>query len=143
MMEETPQESFLEMHLDYDGGNILRETIRWSRFLSIVGIVGVGILILALAVAGGGLIALYSRIVPGIETYAGLLIFIFMLVLAIGATLVVMLYRFSVLTRKGIETQDQAIFNKGLKGLKIYFLISGVLALVGLLFNLLTLTSLA
>jgi len=52
MMEETPQESFLEMHLDYDGGNILRETIRWSRFLSIVGMVGVGVLILALAVAG-------------------------------------------------------------------------------------------
>jgi len=142
MMEETPQESFLEMHLDYDGGNILRETIRWSRFLSIVGMVGVGVLILALAVAGGGLITLYSRLVPGVDAYAGVIIFLFMLVLAIGATLVFMLYRFSVLTRKGIETQDQALFNKGLKGLKFYFLISGILALLGLVFDLLTLTSL-
>ncbi|HWB90771.1 MAG TPA: hypothetical protein VG605_02925, partial [Puia sp.] len=55
---------------------------------------------------------------------------------------VFMLYRFSVLTRRGIERQDQVVFAEGMKCLKVYFIISGILALLGLLGNLLSLTKL-
>ncbi len=140
-MEQNPPE-LLEMHLDYDGGNILRETVRWSRFLAIVGMVGVGIFFLLLLLAGPRLITLYSSILPGIEAFAGLIIILFALILVVAGTLVFMLYRFSVLTRRGIEAQDQALFNRGLKGLKVYFVINGILAVLSLLFTVLSLTSL-
>ena len=56
--------------------------------------------------------------------------------------MVFLLFRFSSLTRKAIDTQDQDLFSKGLRSLKLYFMISGILALLGLLINLFSLTSL-
>lgn len=145
-MENNQQESFLHMHLDYDGGNILRETVRWSRFLSIVGIVALSIFLLAFALAGAALLPALSSLAPGIDSLAGLgsalLIVGVLVVLVIFGYLVYMLYRFSVLTRRGIDHQDQASFAKGMACLKIYFLISGIFAILSLLGNLFSLTKL-
>jgi len=145
-MENNQQDSFLQMNLDYDGGNILRETVRWSRFLSIVGIVVLSICLLGFIMAGKYLIPAFSRLMPGvenIENLAGALIMgVILVFVAIFGFLVYMLYRFSVLIRKGIEHQDQIVFAEGMKCLKLYFLVSGILAVLTLLGNLLSLTKL-
>jgi hypothetical protein len=145
-MENNQQESLLQMHVDYDAGNILRETVRWSRFLSIVGIVGLSVFALAFMLAGSALVAAFSKLAPGIEgleTMGGaILIVACLIVFAIFGYIVFMLYRFSTLTRKAIDQQDQALFNEGMKCLKIYFIINGVLAVLSLLGNLLSLTKL-
>jgi hypothetical protein len=145
-MENNEQDSFLHMHLDYDGGNILRETVRWSRFLSIVGIVALSIFLLAFALAGAALLPAISSLAPGIAGLAdlgsALLIIAILVVFGIFGYLVFMLYRFSVLTRRGIEHQDQAAFAKGMACLKIFFLVSGIFAILGLLGNLFSLTKL-
>jgi predicted lysophospholipase L1 biosynthesis ABC-type transport system permease subunit len=145
-MEDNQQESFLQMHLDYDGGRILHETVRWSRFLSIVGIIGLSICVLAFALAGTGLLEELSRLAPVIEVlgaFAGAIVIVIVLVfLAVFGFIVYMLYRFSVLTRKGIDQRNQAIFAEGMKCLKVYFVISGIFALLGLLSNLFSLTKL-
>jgi hypothetical protein len=142
-MQENVQESMLEMHLDYDGGNILRETVRWSRFLSVVGLIGLGVclLVTVLMLMGGALLTAFSQVLPGIEGFAGVLLIFCLFVFGVVGVLVWMLYRFSTLIRRGIEMQDQAIFNQGMKSLKIYFLISGIFAILGLLINLISLTS--
>jgi len=145
-MEDKQQDSFLQMNLDYDGGNILRETARWSRFLSIVGIIGLSICLLVFVLAGSAIVAAFSRLAPGIEgleNVGGAILIIAVLIgVAILGFAVYMLYRFSVLTRKGIEHQDQAVFAEGMKCLKIYFLVSGILAVLSLLSNLSSLTKL-
>jgi hypothetical protein len=141
-MEENTPESLLDMHLDYDGGNRLRETVRWSRFLSISGMICMGILILAMVIAGPKIIALYDESYPGVINFAVPIFILFLLFMGVLGFSVFMLYRFSIMTRKGIESQDQALFNRGLKGLKIYFLINGVLVILTLLFHFLTLSSL-
>jgi hypothetical protein len=145
-MENNQEESILHMHLDYDGGNILKETVRWSRFLSIVGIVGISLGAFVFALMGTALIAVFSRLVPGLETFGevgGTLIIVTMLVVfAISGYVVYMLYRFSVLTRRGIQQQDPAVFAEGMKCLKIYFVVSGIFAILGLLINLLSITKL-
>jgi hypothetical protein len=141
-MEENTPESLLDMHLDYDGGHRLLETVRWSRFLSISGMVCIGLFTLALVIAGPKVIALYEESYPGLENFVIPIIILFLLLMGTLGVLVFMLYRFSIMTRKGIEGQDQGMFNQGLKGLKTYFLISGVMAILGLLFNILTLSSL-
>ena len=145
-MEPNQDESLLQMHLDYDGGHILHETVRWSRFLSIVGFVGLGIFVLVVAVAGTALSAVFSRYVPGIDTMEGIgaaiLIVVLLVCLAIGGFLVLMLYRFSTLTRRAIDTQDKVTFTAGMRCLKIYFLVSGILGILSLLSTLSSITQL-
>lgn len=136
---EKQPTALLEMHLDYDGGNTLQEAVRWSKFLSIVGIVCLGIYLL-LVLIGGSYIAALVQQAFGSESAAliGLVFLIILVVLAVLVFEVVMLYRFSVLTRKGIDMQDQASFNRGLKSLKIYFVIN---AIIGILYLLVTIFS--
>jgi hypothetical protein len=141
-MEENTPESLLDMHLDYDGGNTLRETVRWSKFFSIVGIVCLGLFILVFALAGPRIIALLGETYPNLEDMGILYIILLLIVVLVGGCIVFMLYRFSILMRNGIESQDQVLFNRGLKGLKTYFLVSGILGLLALVFHLLTLTTL-
>jgi hypothetical protein len=134
-MEENPQQSLIELNVDYDAGNILRETARWTKFISIVGIIGVALLLLCLLFAGTMITTLSSRMLPGFEGYTGILISAVIIVVAILGLMVSLLYRFSTNIKKGIDTQDQELFNKGLSSLKIYFIISGVFAVLSLLAN--------
>ncbi|HTR30072.1 MAG TPA: hypothetical protein VMH27_12430 [Puia sp.] len=130
---------FLEMHLDYDGGQTLQETVRWSKFLAIVGIIGLGIYLLAVLV-GSSFIAALVQQMYGLEGVGvlGLVIAFVVIILAILIFVVIMLYRFSTLTRRGIDTQDQATFNRGLRSLKTYFLINGIIAILYLLLTILS-----
>ncbi|HXD78539.1 MAG TPA: hypothetical protein VN616_12065 [Puia sp.] len=131
-MEENKAE-LLGMHLDYQGGITLKETARWSKFLAIVGFAGLGVFVLAM-LAAGSLLARYFRQLTGIENAGmGLALAFALIVLAIAVILVVLLYRFSALTRQGIETQDQVTFNNGLNSLRIYFMINGVLGVLSLI----------
>lgn len=141
-MEENTPGSVFDMHLDYDGGNRLMQTVQWSRFLSVSGMIGIGLIVIAVLLAGPRLINSVDESYPGLDNFIFLFVILFVLLIGTFVALAVMLYRFSVMTRHGIERKDQALFNRGLKGLKIYFLISGVLAILTLLFNVLTLTSL-
>ncbi|HLK31422.1 MAG TPA: hypothetical protein VKT28_22780 [Puia sp.] len=138
-MEENAQEPLINLNVDYDAGNILKETARWTRFISIIGIIGVAIVLLVLIFAGAAITAMYARMMPGVEAMAGVILFIAFLVIAIAGFMVFLLYRFSTLVRKGIDTQDQQMFNSGLSALKIYFIISGVFAILSLLINSLSL----
>jgi hypothetical protein len=134
-MEENTQGSLLSLNVDHDAGNILKETARWAKFISIVGIVGVVVMVLALALAGTYLVTLYSQMFPIIQGFAGAFIFLAFILVAILGFMVYLLYRFSTFIKKGIETQDQIVFNSGLHALKIYFIISGVFAILSLLGN--------
>lgn len=124
----------LEMNLDYDGGQTLQETVRWSKFLAIVGIIGLGIYLLVVLVGSSFIAAIFQQLY-GFEGagIVGLIIALVLIILAILMFVVIMLYRFSTLTRRGIDTQDQATFNRGLRSLKTYFLVNGILAILYLL----------
>jgi hypothetical protein len=144
-MEQNTEQSLLELHVDYDGGNTLKETVRWARFVSIVGFIGLGlcvVLFLVFLAAGNAIWGYYSRFFPAMEAFQAIFMVICLIALAIFAWVVILLYRFATLTRKGIETQDQTLFNLGLRAGKNYFLISGILAILGLLVNLLNLRTL-
>ncbi len=145
-MENNQDDSFLHMHLDNEGGHILTQAVRWSRFLAIVGIVGILICLLGFAFAGSFLLATFSKLAPGLDALAGLgsaIVIVFVLVaFAIVGYVVYMLFRFSDLTRKAILQQDQTLLAEGMKCLKIYFLITGIFAILGLLSSLFSITKL-
>jgi hypothetical protein len=134
-MEENPQETLLSLNVDYDAGNILKETARWTKFISIVGIIGVALITLALALASSFIMAFYSRIFPVIEGHTGSIVFLAFIFVAILGFMVSLLLRFSTLIKQGIEMQNQSVFNRGLRALKTYFIISGIFALLSLISN--------
>ena len=141
-MDPSTENSFLELQVDHDAAYNLKETSRWTRFISIVGIIGLAIMALTLLLAGSFFIGLYSRLVPGIEAFTGAIIFIIVVALGIAGFMVYLLYKFSWQVRKGIEMQDQELFNKGLNALQVYFVIHGILVILGLIGNISNLTRL-
>ena len=117
-------------------GSHLIQTSKWCRFISIVCIIFLAIFLLMMFVAGSTIAPLISSIIPGAENYIGtLLLVVFGVVIIISGVLVFFLLRFSVLTRRGIELRNQDIFNEGLKALKMYFVIYGILAILGVIGN--------
>ena len=117
----------------------LREAARWTRFLSIVGFILMGVLLI-----GGLLIApvfmrLFQSVMPSFPIVTGALIAIVIVVVLFGTFLYALLYRFSTYTRMAIETNDEQLFSKGLRSLKIYFIIYGVILILSLLANILNL----
>jgi|ERR1700722_15963298 hypothetical protein len=140
-MENTTEQrktELLGMNLDYDGGQTLLEAIRWSKFLSIVAIVGIGLLILVFGIFG----PIYA-IGNGVESPYGagivwLVLGLFMLYLGAWVMAAIILLRFSRQTKRGIQYQDQVLFNRGLKSLKTTFLILGIVSSLSLVATIIT-----
>jgi putative copper export protein len=136
-VQDNPE--LLEMHLDYDGGNTLREAVRWSKFLSIVGIAGIGLLLVVGLIATPYVLNGYGQLTPESEGIIDVLLITLALYFSALIAAAILLLRFSRLTKKGMDQEDQHIFNRGLKSLKITFIILGILSclsLLGLLFSL-------
>jgi hypothetical protein len=85
MNQDKPE--LLEMHLDYDGGNTLQEAVRWSKFLSIVGICGIGFLLLVIGIGTPIAIATYAQLIPegiGLIGLVVVAVVVYFLVLGVG-----------------------------------------------------------
>jgi len=117
-------------------GANLKEAARWCRFLSIVGFIMMGLLFIGGVVAAPTIISLFNSVMPTpFPLVAGALIAIVVVVVLFGAFLYSLLYRFASYTRRAIEANDEALFIKGLRSLKIYFIIYGIIAILGVLVN--------
>ena len=140
-MEQNVEEPMLELHVDY-ARNILGDTTRWTRFIAIMGFIATGVLLLVLfllAFAGEAMSSVYARYALTRENAEVFVIgLVFLLVLLVGF-LAFMLLRFSRLLRRGMNMQDQDMFNNGLKALRVYFTCAGILGVITLVYNIYTL----
>lgn len=135
MDPNTPgaSQSFFELNIDHESSNHFRETSKWTAFIAIVYFVIIGLVLCVLVIAGGSIIEELSSMIGDISIATGIIVTIAVFILAILFATYFLLYRFAYLTRSGIERQDQLLFNKGLKALKNYFIIYGILMVLGLL----------
>jgi hypothetical protein len=109
-------------------------TIRkWTMFMSILGFILLGLLIIIGLIAGTFLSAFNTG-----EGAAGLpesfIIIFFLLMAAVYFFPVLYLFRFSKHTAKAVETLDKEELYKAIKNLKSYFVYLGVLIIIGLSF---------
>lgn len=138
-MEPTSTKPLFELHLDYESANQWKDTVKWSRFISIIYFVAIGLMVLGLAFGSTAMVDALHKTMPGIEAMSGAIIAVLIVALMIFTWTSILLYRFSNLTREGIVRQDQEVFNSGLKSLKIYFTVYGIFSILGLLANIFTL----
>jgi len=134
-------QSILELKVDQSASRSLSDAARWARFLSIVGFVGMGLLVLCLLLLRTVISDTLTQFAPkmAIGDSYGFVVAIVVIMVAIVVALMYLLFRGATLIKRGIETKNQETFNNGLSSLKIYFAIYGVFAIVGLIANLIAL----
>ena len=109
----------------------------WARFLAILGFVFIGLILILFAIAGAGAITALEQVMPfDMAAMAGLLIVVVLIVCAVIGVLCYLLIRGANLTKKGIITNDQAVFNAGLASYRTYFMLYGILSVISFLINL-------
>lgn len=124
----------LDLEIDPMVSRSFSEAARWAKFIAIVYTVFLGILLLAAAIGG-------AKFAEGISTaleeyqspYASIIGSAVLLIIGvgvvIGGVLLFFLFRFCSHVKHGLENQDQILFNSGLKSLRNYFMIYGVIAM--------------
>lgn len=138
-MEENP--SILELQVDQTASKNLCDAARWAKFLSITGFVCMGLMVIFFLVMQAQIASALSQLIPAFAdfTTVGMLITGIIIIAGIVCLLMYFLFRGSTLVKKGIETKNQEMFNNGLASLKAYFVMYGILAIIGLISNLVSL----
>jgi|SRR5689334_19700815 len=138
-MEEN--QSFLELQVDQTASKNLYDASRWAKFLSIAGFICMGVALVFFVAMRSQIASALAQVIPGFTNFEsfGVLITGFIIAAGIGCVLMYFLLRGSILIKKGIQTKSQEAFNNGLASLKAYFTMYGILAILGLIFNLISL----
>lgn len=119
------------------GITYLKKTYPWIRFLGVLGIIG-GVLYMLMAFfAGsifsmaGGMDGMEGNIMAGAGVFMGIIYF---LVGALVAYVGYLLYGYGTKLKTGLEIKDANQIERAFKDQKNYFLITGILALIGVSF---------
>jgi len=132
-------QSILELQVDQTASKNLSDATRWAKFLSVTGFVCMGLMVICFIAMQSQVTSLLSQLVPeftDLGNLGGVLIAVIVIVAGIVCLLMYFLFKGSILIKKGIETKSQEIFNNGLASLKAYFIMYGILAIIGLISNL-------
>ena len=130
-------QSILELQVDQTASKNLSDATRWAKFLSITGFVCMGLMLIVFIAMQSQIISTLSQVIPGFtEITGGMFIAVIVAAALIVCTLLYFLFRGSILIKKGIETKSQETFNAGLASLRAYFIMYGILAIMGLISNL-------
>lgn len=135
-MEED--RSIFEMEVDHVSGEEILDTSRWQHMLGWLVILCLGLL-LAGMLFGWDEISVQVNQAINAETGRAAMVFVaivLILVVVIGAVLAGLLIRGATRMKTAIRTRDQFLFTDGLRDLKMFFIIYGVLSIIGLLGNL-------
>lgn len=109
------------VEIDHIAADHLQTISKWARIVAIIAIINIGITILA---------TVLSPQMPGVG-----LAFVLPIMLLYGAVIVVLnifLLRFANRTAASLNMQNQDEFNAGIGALRTYFMIIGVLVILGL-----------
>jgi hypothetical protein len=131
---EQPSNLF-ELQIDQASQNYLNESARWARFLSIMGFIACGLMVL------GGLLfgSLFSSMMKSAEqetaaVAGGLFSSLYAASAILGAVLIffpsLYLFRFSSKMRLATNNNDQSALTDSIKNLKSFFKFYGVVTIV-------------
>jgi hypothetical protein len=128
--------NLFELQIDQPSINYLSETARWGRFLSIIGFIGCGLMVITGLFFGNLITSMMSGLGDSGMTSAWSVFFSSFIVI----TSLIMffpslyLFNFSSKMRKAINNNDQPTLTESLKNLKSFFKFWGILLIVYLSF---------
>lgn len=107
----------------------LNSTRKWTMFLSVLGFIFLGLLIVA-GLATSLFLTTFKTTEANLGITESLMILIFIIVGAIYFFPVFFLFRFSRNTRDAIQNLDQQKLKKGFRNLRLYFTYIGIMVIV-------------
>ena len=132
-MEETSVFEKFELQLDSTAKEFLKETAKWAHFLSILGFIGIGFLVL-IAVFAGTIFSAMGNSMQGMRMYSGSFGVIMGAVYFIIALLyffpVYYLFKFSTNAKKAFANNDSESLTESLGYLKSHYKFIGILMIV-------------
>jgi len=135
MDQQYTSQSLLDLEIDPMVSRSFHDATRWARFIAIVYSIFLGLfLIVLLALLASA--TFYQGFMTALEEspiatmLGGMVLIVFGVGAAVGVVLLVLLFRFVIYTRNGLITQEQSVFHTGLRALKNYLLIQGILSLL-------------
>ena len=124
--------NLFELHVDHNGSSFLREIAKWSKFLSIVGFVMIGLLLLGIVFGGSTMLTTFSS--AGYGEAAGIIGMFY-----IGLVAVIMLiyffpclylYKFASKMQAALRNNDQDTLNASFENLKSCFKFMGIFTII-------------
>ncbi len=141
-MDQDQSSSLFEMELDQSGQANILAISKWTRFISIVGIVCIALVLIALAASGQEILvnlgALYSF---GDSDLAVTLLVLVLLVIAFFCVWVFFLLKASNLLKKGIQGKNATDIADGFRAMKTFFILSVVISVFSILSTILNMLS--
>jgi len=142
MDQQYSAKPLLDLEIDPTVSRAFREATRWAKFVAIIFTIFFAIVLLAVVFAGSTMAESLSTLLedsqsPFASIIGSALILIVGVAIAIGGVLLFFLYKFSSQLKDGLQNQDQSLFNSGLKALRNYFMIYGIIAMVNFVLSIL------
>jgi hypothetical protein len=133
MEQNTENSSLFELQIDHNATAYLKEAARWAKFLSIVGFVFCGLMIIIGIFAGSIFTFIFSRMNPEGFGGAGVGVFftvIYILLAALNFFPCLYTYNFATKAQTALRNNDQEQLNLSLKNLKSLYRFLGILMII-------------
>jgi hypothetical protein len=138
-MDQNQTSSLFSLNVDHISKSHLAETARWAKFLSIIGFIGCGLIVLIGLFFG----SIFSMMMPGYRTYpyddysrsavsgisATVAIF-YILAAVINFFPVLFLYRFATKMKAALAANDQEALNTSFQNLKACLRFIGIITII-------------
>jgi hypothetical protein len=120
-----------DLHIDSSSQSYLLETAKWGNFLSIIGFIGSGILVLVALFSGTLLGAVTSGYGGGGALMgAGVLMAVYLIIAVIYFFMSLYLYKFSSKMKIALQSTDQNSLSDAFLNLKNLYRLTGIIAVV-------------
>ncbi|MGZ5219399.1 MAG: hypothetical protein ACXWC7_04950 [Chitinophagaceae bacterium] len=134
-------QSLFELEVDHITSEELLDTSRWQKMFGVVVITIIGLVLLVFLIAWNKIGTLINESLAGDGSQAAMAVVAAVLLL-LAVVLGIMswfLIRGAGRIKSALRMKDQLLFNNGLSDLKTFFIIYGVISIIGLLASLISL----
>jgi len=134
-------QSLFELEVDHAISEEVLDTCRWQKMFGILLLTIIGLVLLAFLIAWEKIWGLIGEAIAGEAGQAAMAVIVgvLLLVAAVFGGMAWFLLRGAGRIKSAIRIKDQLLFNNGLSDLKTFFIIYGVISIIELLGNLISL----
>jgi Family of unknown function (DUF5362) len=146
-MEQNQDSTLFGMSVDQTGRTHLAEAAKWAKFLSIMGFIGCGLIVL-IGVFFGSFFSMFSGKLnqaspygdmPASGGFGAAMAIMYVIIALIYFFPCLFLFRFATKMKTALASNDQETLNTSFQNLKATFRFIGILTLIGLCFWILAL----
>lgn len=133
MEQKSPFESFDTLQISTQAKSFLRETAKWANFLSILGFIGIGFIVLAIiAFLSLGTNSIFGNSIdPGLDTFEGFLVaIIYILVGLFYFFPIYYLNRFAANMKNALNRNDNQRLTEAFGYLKSHYKFIGIFTII-------------